>query len=97
MSLVSRCLVSGSKRASFSNKAPAFPEIEVRGVRRSWEMLRRRSARTRSFSARIAADSFSRTFFSFSRASAHSPRMDCSVLCAEISGSGFRSVTQRTA
>ena len=40
-----------SGRLSFSRSVIAEPEIAVRGVRRSWEIARRRLARMRSVSA----------------------------------------------
>ena len=63
----------------------AFPEIEVSGVRRSWEMDRSRLARSCSFFARTAAASFSSRFFWFSRARAHSPRTESRMLVSKES------------
>ena len=63
----------------------AFPEMEVSGVRRSWEMARSRLARSCSFFARMAASSFSRAFLMLSSARAHSPRMDSSTLFSKES------------
>lgn len=54
--------------------------MDVSGVLKSCEIARSRFARNCSFFARIAASCFSRAFFSFSKARAHSPRMDSRIL-----------------
>ena len=54
--------------------------MDVSGVLKSCEIARSRFARNCSFFARIAASCFSRAFFSFSKARAHSPRMDSKIL-----------------
>ena len=45
--------------SSLESKIPAFPDMEVRGVRKSWEMERSRFARSCSFFAKRAAAAFS--------------------------------------
>ena len=50
--------------------------MEVSGVRRSWDMERRRSALNLSFLRRSSVSSFSLWIRSFSRDMEHSPRID---------------------
>ena len=72
--------VSLSKKSPLDKRLLALPEIDVSGVLKSCEIARSRFARNCSFFARMAASCFSRAFFSFSKARAHSPRMDSRIL-----------------
>ena len=88
MSMQIFCRVSGSRASPLESRLLALPEMEVRGGRRSWEMVRSRLARSCSFCACTVACSFSRAFRRFSMARPHSPRMDSSTLLSKAS-SGF--------
>ena len=77
------------------NKIPALPEIDVNGVRKSCEMERSKFARNCSFLARIAAFSLSFATFSFSKANAHSPKIE-SIMLFSNSSKGSSSMTMPT-
>lgn len=80
MSVYSCLFVSLSKESPFDSRLLALPDMEVSGVRRSWEIALSKFARICSFLARMAASSFSLLFFSFSSAKAHSPKIDKKML-----------------
>ena len=80
--------VSVSSVSPLESRLLALPEMEVSGVRRSWEIVRSRFARSSSFFACTVACSFSSAFLRFSMASAPSPRMESSTLFSKAS-SGF--------
>ena len=81
------CFLRVSARWPVSFKRiPALPEMLVRGVRRSWEMERSRSARSCWVRALAASSSRIRLKRSFSIAMAHSPRMAWIRLSSKSSG-----------
>ena len=51
-------IMYGLKKQALERRFPAFPEMDVNGVRRSWEIDLKRLARSCSFFARTAAFSF---------------------------------------